>query len=966
MDSEQTLKNDVMLRLTDVKKDYIAGDTVVHALKGVSLEFERRGLVCILGQSGCGKTTLMNIIGGLDRMTSGSIVIDGISTENYLEKDWNTYRNHFIGFVFQSYNLIPHMSVLANVEMALTLSGVSRVERKEIATDMLKKVGLEAETSKRPNQLSGGQCQRVAIARALASNPEIILADEPTGAIDSETSVVIMDLLKEISKTKLVIMVTHNAELANLYADRIITMKDGAVVNGGTSIGDVCTSTDENTGADNINNSKRVEDPTENNSKRVEDPTASGGASIGDVGESADENPVSYNDNNSKRVEDPEKTPNRKNKKARMSAGAAIKQSFLNLIHKKGRTAMTIIAGSIGIICIFLILAMNTGFSRYIADYESESLSKYPIETRSSSNDLLEMIRSSLDGEKLRADNVDLTATMELFAEESTLREKFTEEQIIYLKKSILAAVDDMESAQYKLKIDNDISKFSDYLDTHYDESWGTVRKDYGLNLFIYDKTEEDGYEQINPLSDILMKGVGDMMGGIEEDTKTQIKSMVDTLSGWSMMVDDVGVLSSQYDVLAGEWPDYTTEYGRNGLVIVVDEYNQIYDYTLLFLNKIDVVDLFVAFIQGSTEELKMEYSFDEFMTSEYALMVPTDYYEYDEGTGLFKYDDSQARIEEKSIPLHVSAIVRLKEGYTAGCIGGTIGYTQALAEYVINSTNSSAIVQAQQTEYATYLAVLAEAQRIAAKMEEENLAVSDLPLEEQTALAKASTAKLKNVVSGESMSTSDYSQWTKDMQIMDLKRPRAFYFYPSSIENKNKIVGMIEEFNAYVKSTPSLYESPVDYTVTYTDELSEISSSMKQMINTITYVLVAVAVLAVVVAMILVAIILYISVQDRTKEIGVLRALGAGKGNIAGLFIAETFLIGIASGVFGVLIGLILQFPANAIIYATLGIKDLLVPSWWQALLLIVFSFATTIVSGLIPSAIAAKKDPVVALRTE
>ena len=901
------LEKDIMLKLEDVKKDYIAGDTVVHALKGVSLEFERKGLVCVLGQSGCGKTTLMNIIGGLDRYTSGNIVVDGISTENYLEKDWNSYRNNFIGFVFQSYNLIPHMSVLANVEVALALSGISHQERKEIATSMLKKVGLESELQKRPNQLSGGQCQRVAIARALVNNPEIILADEPTGAIDSETSIVIMDLLKEISKTKLVIMVTHNAELATKYADRIITMKDGLV--------------------------------TSDSGVEEEEPSAE--------------------------EEQPAPQARKKVKKARMSAGTAIKQSFTNLIHKKGRTLLTVIAGSIGIICIFLILAMNTGFSQYIDRYESESLSKYPVTASSSSNDLLEMIQDALDGGKIRADRVDLTSTMELFADDSELREKFTDEQIIYLRKSILSVLDDMESAQYKLKLDNDISEFSKYVDEHYDPEWGTVRKDYGLNLHIYDKTEA-GYSKINPLSDVLLRDVGDMLGGIEEETQTQIKTMIDTLSGWTMMVDDLEVLSSQYDVLAGEWPDYTTEYGRNGLVIVVDEYNQINDYTLLFLNKIDVADLIVAFVQGSTEEMKKEYTFDEFLTSQYALMVPSDYYEYDDGTGLFVFDESQARVEAKSIPLHVSAIVRLKEGNTAGCIGGTIGYTQALAEYVITATNNSALVTAQKEKYTAYLAVLAEAQRIMAKMEEEDLEVDQLPPEEQMALAMAASATIQSVVTGENMSSSEYSQWQKDMQIMDLKRPKKFYFYPSSIENKNKIVAMINDFNAHVKATPELSETPVDYTVTYTDELSEISASMKSMINTITYVLIAVAVLAVVVAMLLVAIILYISVEDRTKEIGVLRALGAGKGNIAGLFLAETFLIGVASGVFGVLLGYILSFPANAIIHATLEIKNLLTPSWWQSLLLIVFSFATTIISGLIPSAIAAKKDPVVALRTE
>ncbi|MBO4380529.1 MAG: ATP-binding cassette domain-containing protein, partial [Clostridia bacterium] len=907
-------EKEIMLRLDDVKKDYVAGDTVVHALKGVSLEFERSGFVCVLGQSGCGKTTLMNVIGGLDKLTSGTIEIDGKSTKDYKEADWNTYRNHFIGFVFQAYNLIPHMSVLKNVELALTLSGVSRAERKERSIEMLKKVGLENEINKRPNQLSGGQCQRVAIARALVNDPEIILADEPTGAIDSETSVVIMDILKEISKAKLVIMVTHNGELADKYADRIITMKDGLIT------------------SDKAQKTEEVAPPEQNEQKPVE-------------------------------VE-PQPTMLKK-KKASMSFGSAIKQSFYNLIHKKGRTFLTIIAGSIGIICIFLILAMNTGFSSYIEKYETESLSKYPIETRSSTNDLLEMVQNAVDSGELHAGNVDLSAAFDAFAEENNLREKYTDEEIVYVKKVILSVIDDMESAQYKFKIDNDISKFSDYVDEHYDESWGTIRKDYGLNLHIYHKSK-GMYKQINPLSDIVMSGIGDATGGLDENTKTQIKTLVDTLSGWSMMVDDVDVLSSQYDLLAGDWP-YNTEYGKNGLVVVVDEYNQISDYTLLFLDKMSVTSFLAAFLRGNTDKVKMEYNFEDFLTEEYSLMVPTDYYVYNESTELYDYSLSPALLDEKGVPLRVTAIVRLKEGLDAGCIGGTIGYTQELAEYVISKTSSAEVVAAQEQEYDNYMEVLAQAQEISERMEEEELTVDDLTMQEKMVLARAAMG-IKSVVSGdeEYISSSEYSQWKRDLQLTDLKTPKAFYFYPSSINNKNNIVNMIEDYNAYVKATPELNESPVDYTVTYTDELSEISASMKQMINTITYVLIAVAILAVVVAMLLVAIILYISVQDRTKEIGVLRALGAGKSNIAGLFLAETFLIGVASGVFGVLIGFILQFPANAIIHSTLGIKELLSPSWWQSLLLIAFSFMTTVVSGLIPSAIAAKKDPVVALRTE
>ncbi len=933
-------KSMVMLRLDEVKKDYVAGDAVVHALKGVTLDFNRKGLVCVLGQSGCGKTTLMNVIGGLDRLTSGTITIDGISTANYSERDWNTYRNHFIGFVFQSYNLVPHMSVLANVELALTLSGVTRAERKERSIEMLKKVGLENELSKRPNQLSGGQCQRVAIARALVNDPEVILADEPTGAIDSETSIIIMDILKEISKNKLVIMVTHNAELATKYADRIITMRDGLVTS--DNLVDDALDLDNNT--DEIQTCELSEENAQIAEQEVN--------SIETVEQTTDNEIIK------------EKKRGRK-KRSSMSFGSAIKQSFNNLIHKKGRTALTIIAGSIGIICIFLILALNVGFSDYIVEYETESLSKYPIQVSSSSNDLLEMIRGAIDSGNIHADNVDLSKAFEAFAEENNLREKYTDEQLVYVKKVILSVVDDMESAQYKFKIDNDISEFSNYLDEHYDSAWGTVRKDYGLNLQIYHKGEM-GYNKINPLSDIVMEGVGEAVGGLDEDTKTQIKTLIDTLSGWSMIVDDVNVLSNQYDILAGEWPDYTTEYGRSGLVVVVDEYNQISDYTLLFLDKMSVADMLIAFLTGSTEEVKMEYDFNDFLAEEYSLMLPTDYYTYNTETSLYEYNVTEELVETMSMPLHVSAIVRLKEGQAAGCIGGTIGYTQALAEYVINGINDSALVHDQEVEYQKYLAIMAEGQRIMRKMQEEELEAEDLPMEEQIALAKMATAGIKSVITGENMSTSDYSQWKKDMQVLDLQKPKSIYFYPSSINNKNNIVNLINDFNQYVKETPELSNSTVDYTVTYTDELSEISSSMKQMINTITYVLIAVAILAVVVAMLLVAIILYISVQDRTKEIGVLRALGAGKGNIAGLFLAETFLIGVASGIFGVLLGFILKFPANAIIYKVLEIKDLLEPSWWQSLLLICFSFLTTIISGLIPSAIAAKKDPVVALRTE
>ena len=914
-----------MLILTDVKKDYRVGNQVVHALRGVSLSFGDSGFVSILGQSGCGKTTLMNVVGGLDRYTSGDVIIDGKSTEHYSEKDWNTYRNNTVGFVFQSYNLIPHMSVLDNVELALTLSGVKSEERKRRSLDMLEKVGLKDQAKKRPNQLSGGQCQRVAIARALVNDPEIILADEPTGAIDSETAVAIMELLKSISRTKLVIMVTHNPDLAETYSDRIITMKDGLIV--------------------------------EEREKQAELPP------VKDIIPASVEKLIS--EPVAEETSEPMPSVFPKKKCATMGFWTAVKLSFHNLIHKKGRTVMTVIAGSIGIICIFLILAMNSGFSHYIQAYETDSLSKYPIHVGSQSNSFLEQLQKALDGNKIDVDKINLEEAIDLFSEDDSAKEKYPSEEMVYLSKVLLSVIDDMDSLQSKLKSDTDISKFSAYMDENYLPSYGTVRKDYGLKLNVYEKGKFQ-YTKLNPLSDIIISVASTYIKGINESAKNKIKTVVDSLAVWTMMVDDRELLNSQYDVLVGDWPDYTTEEGRTGLVLVVDEYNALDDTTLVFLNKIDIGTLLISMLKGNSDDIAKEYPFSEFLDTEYTLMIPTDFYAYNEETKLYDYSDSKETIDEKGIPLHVSAIVRLKEGLSAGCIGGTIGYTQALAEYVLEKTGEASLVAEQISEYEKYVAIMEKAQEIGTRMQEEGKTIEELPFDEKMALAQAAVAKIKNVTTGEGMDLSAYNQFFTDLQVIEKDKPKSIYYYPSSIENKNKIISLINAYNEMIKSDEELSASSVDYSVTYTDDLSEITGSMRSMIDTITYVLIAVAVIAVVVAMLLVAIILYISVQDRTKEIGILRAIGAGKRNISELFVAETFIIGLVSGLVGVLFGYVLSFPADAIIYKVLHIQSLMRPTIEQAGILVVFSFVTTVISGLVPAIVAAKKDPVIALRTE
>ncbi|MBR1747681.1 MAG: ATP-binding cassette domain-containing protein [Clostridia bacterium] len=919
-----------MLSLIDIKKEYVIGDQTIPVLHGITVDFPDTGLISILGQSGCGKTTLMNIVGGLDRATSGEIVIDGISTQDFSEADYNAYRNEKVGFVFQSYNLIPHMNVLQNVELSMTVAGVDAEDRKKRALDILDRVGLKGQAKKRPNQLSGGQCQRVAIARAIVNNPTVILADEPTGAIDSETSIVIMDLLKEISRSCLVVMVTHNPDLAKSYSDRIINMRDGLILS------------DEQKEAET--------DPKED----ISDPI------VTIAGEENDNNSSS----SSKRTAKKTRANSTKKHRKGMSFLTAVKLSLSNLINKKGRSVMTVIAGSIGIICIFLILAMNMGFSIYIRDYETHSLNLYPIKVYSPSNSIMDVVQKVMNDDHLESgDKIDMNTVFDIFRGDADIRQKFTDEEIVYMSKVVLSVVQGDKSLD-ELKTSSDLSRFFHYAEDHMDPKWATVRKDYDIRPNIYGDVQAN-FVRLNPLYDVLVALVGQYVEGLNDNVKTQLKATIDSIKVWSMMVDDADVLQSQYDLLAGYWPDYTDEDGKFDVVLVVDQYNQLDDVTLVFLNKLPIAKAILSVMNGTTDKLPVEYPFEEFLDTEYELVVPTDYYTYNRRTKLYDYQDNQNTVRNKSVSLYISGIVRLKEGLSAGCIPGTIGYTEALAHYILESMEESEFLQAQRAEYDKYQETVAQAEIIQAKMEADP--EYEMTTDETLILAQMALG-IKNMRSGEEeyLTPSEYSQLLVDLGVRPLDDPKAMYYYPTSLENKDKVISMINEYNKSLSEDEELVHSSVDYSAAYTDDLSEITESMKSTVNTITYVLIAVAVVAVIVTMFLVAIILYISVQDRTKEIGILRAIGASRLNVGNVFLAETFIIGLVSGIIGVLIGLVLLFPVNAIVNATLGIATLLRPSWWPSLLLVLFSFVTTAISGLIPSVLATKKDPVIALRTE
>ena len=852
-----------MLRLEKITKEYITGDSKVEALKGISLQFRKSEFVSILGQSGCGKTTLLNIIGGLDKYTTGDLVINGKSTKEFKDRDWDAYRNHSVGFVFQSYNLIPHQNILSNVELALTLSGVSKKERRKKAVEALKQVGLGDQLNKKPNQLSGGQMQRVAIARALVNDPEIILADEPTGALDTKTSVQIMEILKKISKDRLIIMVTHNPDLAEKYSSRIIKILDGKITD--------------------------------------------------------DSNPYSVEE------EEKEDRTSKANSKVSMNFLTALSLSLNNLMTKKGRTILTSFAGSIGIIGIALILSLSSGMQAYINRVEEDTLSSYPITVQEETIDMASMM-TSLMGE-----------TEETEHEEGKVYSKNIVNDML---STISTKIQSNNLEEFKKYLDDENSPIKDYINA--------VQYSYNLDLNIY-KEDDDKVVQVNPsqiFAKLGMEGMSNMMLA-ETDV-------------WQELLDNDELLQSQYDVIAGKWPE-----NYNEVVLIVDENNEIYDYTLYTLGILDQDELeekYQKILDG--EEVEDEdvksYTYDDLLNTKFKVLLNTDYYEKD-GDIWIDNTENEDYIKEKledAEEISIAGIIRPKEGTVATAMSATIGYTKELKEYVINEVNNAEIVKEQKDNPDINIFTGIEfPEDTDAKFD-----FSSLTEEQRMYMASLSEEELANLMQQYTENANaTYEGNLEKMGVVDLDSPSSISIYPKDFESKEQIATEIENYNQKQRD-----DGKEENVITYTDIVGTMMNSVSTIIDAISYILIAFVAISLVVSSIMIGIITYISVLERTKEIGILRSIGASKKDISRVFNAETFIIGLCAGLLGIGVTLLLNIPINMIIKAVTDISGIAKLPTVGAIILVVISMVLTIIAGLIPARMASKKDPVEALRTE
>ena len=1000
-----------MLQLKNIKKDYPAGTNTVHALKGIDLQFRKNEFVSILGPSGCGKTTMLNIIGGLDQYTEGDLIINGRSTKNFKDRDWDAYRNHSIGFVFQSYNLIPHQSVLANVELALTLSGVSKSERRARAKKALEEVGLGDQLKKRPSEMSGGQMQRVAIARALVNNPDIILADEPTGALDTETSLQVMEILKEISKDRLIIMVTHNPDLAEKYSTRIIRMLDGEIT--------------------------------------------------------GDSMPLS--DEEKAELKKPAPAPQKKReKKPSMSFATSFGLSLRNLFTKKGRTLLTAFAGSIGIIGIALIYAVSNGMTAYIDAVQEETLSSYPLTIEENHTDVGTLMQTFMGAAHSSGDhpddgsiytapaiynmldalsNVEVTANDLTSFNEFILNEKNSEDGALTEALSGIQYTYDLDMQVYTKNVDGDVvlSDSSSLMQ----EMIGEV---FGADM----SAMMDMRETMGESSTVLtMMGPGG------------VKMWQEMLPGEDgKLYSDL--LDKQYDVIHGDWPK-----AYNEVVLVVNENNELDDLTLyaLGLTSKESIDAIVdaAIDQDTVPPSDKSWTYEELCGMNFRVVLPSSCYTLDEKSGLYTdLRETQAGLKylyDNGIELRVSGIIRPKEDAISSILTGSVAYTSALTEYVIGQANGAASVEAQlasphtdiftglpfdettgslddegkESALREHISALDEKGKAEAYVDIMSIpAPEELQVQVDAALSQMTREDMENaMVSAMSaqmgMSESDIRSYTESMSneemtelfeemlaeqitlqyaqgvaaqleaipapqlamaldtamegytteqcalfydeiltfsessyesnltrlgYIDLDKPTTINLYASSFENKDVIEEVIAEYN---EGRDELEQ------IKYTDYVGIMMSSITTIIDAITYVLIAFVAISLVVSSIMIGVITLISVQERTKEIGILRAIGASKRNVSSLFNAETIIIGFASGLVGVGLTWLLCIPVNLIIQHLTGIGNLSavlpIPT---ALILVAISMILTLFSGIIPSRSAAKKDPVVALRTE
>ncbi len=855
-----------MLQCKNIMKDYVSGDEIVHALKGVSLSFREHEFVSILGQSGCGKTTFLNIIGGLDHYTSGDLIINGKSTKDYSDKDWDTYRNHQVGFVFQSYNLIMHQSVLSNVELALTLTGVNKEERRKRAIEALNKVGLSDQIHKKPTQMSGGQMQRVAIARAIVNNPDIILADEPTGALDSATSVQIMEILKEISKDKLVIMVTHNPQLADEYSSRIIRLKDGTLV--------------------------------------------------------SDSNPFNEQEMN---------VDTSVLKRPDMSFKMACSLSLNNLMTKKARTFLTSFAGSIGIIGIALIMSLSHGMQSYIDQMENDTMASYPIEIQANSSDMSTLMTTMMGMKKKTEEHKDSK---------------------IYSRPYVEDVLESLSSSKK-----NNLSAFKSYIESSKGKKFRKTAKaieyDYNLNLQVYNENTDSGLVQVSPNGLLDKLGMSDMMSIQSQfmDSSAMTNDQV-----WLSLPESKKLRDDEYQLVEGKWP---TNY--NEVALEVDENNEITDYALYSLGLLDQDELvknYQKILNGETDKISKtnlkSYSVDDILNLKFRLVLNSDLYQKVNGLWINQSENESYMkgVVSKSPEIKVVGIIKPSDSTVSQPTMGGVYYTKAMEEYVTSKTENSQIVKEQKAN--PNINIFTQAEFASGQ----KMSMSNLTNEQMMQLSSMSQEELMNYMNtyNENINATYDSNLTK-LGVVDYSNPTKISLYASSFDGKEKLSDLITDYNK--KQTKS-------NVITYNDFIGTMLSSVTSVVNIISYVLIAFVSVSLIVSSIMIGIITYISVLERTKEIGILRSIGASKKDITRVFNAETFIIGLISGVLGILITLVLNFPICMVVENMTGVAHIAKLPVNGAVFLILVDLVLTILAGLIPSKIASKKDPVEALRSE
>ncbi len=860
-----------MLELKKITKTYEVAGFKTKALNKIDIKFRENEFVSILGQSGSGKTTLLNIVGGLDGYTSGDLIINGTSTKEFTDRDWDTYRNHRVGFVFQSYNLIPHQTALQNVELALTLSGIGKEERRKRAINVLKKVGLEKQMNKRPNQMSGGQMQRIAIARALINDPDILLADEPTGALDSETSLQVLDLLKEIAKDKLVIMVTHNPELALNYSTRIVKLLDGEIVD--------------------------------------------------------DTNPFDGNDE----VYETAEKAKKKSKKTSMNFKTAFGLSLNNLMTKKGRTILTAFAGSIGIIGIALIMSLSNGIQEYIDRVQEETLASYPIQLTDEVVDTSSML-------------------MTIMSENSSNEERSLNK--IYTNNVLTELINNLNKSVEK----NNLKKFKEYIEDNrekFDEYSSTISYGYGVTPYIYRIDEEDKVVQANPSVVMDEIGMGDMMN--MADNLSFVSGSSSQTNVFTEIIDNEELNKSSYDVIAGIWP---TKY--NEVILFVNSNNEISDFTLYALGLADqskIKDNMNNILMGE-EVIPIDnvYTYDEILDLEFKLVLNSDMYKKNKTTGMWEDKSSDKKFMDKLArngeTIKVVGIARPNEESVNQNNTGYIGYLPELITHVIEENSKSELAKEQKTNKDTNIFTGLDFGS------EQKFDMSSLTPEQQQYIATLSPEELTALIEQYSDNeTATYESNIKKIGAPEFDSPSDINIYPVDFESKEAIQDLIIEYNQNAEEEDK---------INYTDVVGIMMKGVVNIVNTISYVLIAFVAISLIVSSIMIGIITYISVLERTKEIGILRAIGASKKDISRVFNAETLIEGSIAGLIGIGTTLLLNIPINIIIKSITDISNIAILPVDGAIILIIISILLTVIAGFIPAKIASKKDPVEALRTE